>query len=469
MLRAIATAGLLTLSVLSGPSVAQVTTNPFPTPIEAAQGVVVVKFVEFATLPDNGGEAPRMMHMIDEAGSKRLFVSTMRGPIFSVSYDGKAVTEYVDVNAPAWKVGVQAQGTERGLQSIAFHPQFNQRGSRGYGKFYTYTDTPDMTPKADFTHPATTHTHDTVLLEWTARNPAAATYDGNAPREMLRFAQPFANHNGGEIAFNDVAAPNSPESGLLYIGAADGGSGGDPNNVAQNLGSAFGKILRIDPLGTDSGNGKYGIPASNPFVSDNKPETLAEIFAYGVRNPQRFSWDSKDRRMYVADIGQNIVEEVSPVTAGANLGWNKWEASFKFVNRQIDMADPRSEAGMTWPIVEFDHTDPLLNRAAITGLYVYRQGDIKQLQNLMLFGDNPSGEIFYINADRQPAGGQDAIRRVMFDDKGTQKTLLQLIREKNAAQGKPAAARADLRLGRGPRGQIFVMNKRDGVIRVLVP
>lgn len=133
------------------------------------------------------------------------------------------------------------------------------------------------------------------------------------------------------------------------------------------------------------------------------------------------------------------------------------------------MADPRSEAGMTWPIVEFDHTDPLLNRAAITGLYVYRQGDIKQLQNLMLFGDNPSGEIFYINADRQPAGGQDAIRRVMFDDKGTQKTLLQLIREKNAAQGKPAAARADLRLGRGPRGQIFVMNKRDGVIRVLVP
>jgi hypothetical protein len=139
------------------------------------------------------------------------------------------------------------------------------------------------------------------------------------------------------------------------------------------------------------------------------------------------------------------------------------------VNRQVEVANPRSDAAMTWPIAEYDHTDPLLNRAAITGLYVYRQGDIKPLQNLMLFGDNPSGEIFYINADQPPAGGQDAIRRILFDDKGTQKTLLQLIREKNAAQGKPPAPRADLRFGRGPRGQMFVMNKRDGVIRLFVP
>lgn len=107
---------------------AQPSSNPFPAPIESTAGVVAVKFVEFATLPDTNGEAPRMMHLVDEAGTKRLFVSTMRGPIFSVSYDGKAVTEYVDVNAPAWKIGVQAQGSERGLQSIAFHPQFGQRG-----------------------------------------------------------------------------------------------------------------------------------------------------------------------------------------------------------------------------------------------------------------------------------------------------------------------------------------------------
>ena len=124
---------------------------------------------------------------------------------------------------------------------------------------------------------------------------------------------------------------------------------------------------------------------------------------------------------------------------------------------------------MTWPVAEYDHTDPLLQRAAITGVFVYRDKEIKQLQNLMLFGDNPSGEIFYLNADKLPAGGQDQIRRIMFNDKGTSKTLLQLIREKNAAQGKPPAPRADLRFGRGSRGQIFILNKRDGVIRLLVP
>ena len=462
------TALLTALLVTPVTALAQPSTNPFPAPIESAAGIVSVHFTEFAVIPDAaGGEAPRMMHLVDEPGTKRLFVSTMRGAIYSVSYDGKTVTEYIDVNAPAWKIGVQSQGSERGLQSIAFHPQFGQRGARGYGRFYTYTDTPDMTPKADFTHPATTHTHDTVLLEWTAKNPSAPAYDGDAPREVLRAAQPYANHNGGEIAFNDRAAAGSPEYGLLYVGAADGGSGGDPQNISQNLASAFGKILRIDPLGTNSKNGKYGIPPANPFVG--KPEALGEIYAYGVRNPQRFSWDSKDGKMYVADIGQNIVEEISPVTIGANLGWNKWEGSYKYVSRQVDLTAPRSEAGMTWPIAEFDHTDPLLNRAAVTGVYVVRGGKVKQLQNLLLFGDNPSGEIFYLQADKLPNGGQDQIRRIMFDDKGTNKTLLQLIREKNAAQGKTAAPRADLRLGRGPDQQIFVLNKRDGVIRLIVP
>jgi hypothetical protein len=159
------------------------------------------------------------------------------------------------------------------------------------------------------------------------------------------------------------------------------------------------------------------------------------------------------------------------VTIGANLGWNKWEGSYKYVSRQIDLTAPRSEAGLTWPIAEFDHTDPLfpLQRAAVTGIYVYREKEIKQLQNLLIFGDNPSGEIFYVNADRPSRGGHDQIRRIMFNDRGTNKTLLELIREKNAAQGKTAAPRADLRLGRGPRGQIFVLNKRDGVIRLFVP
>ena len=483
-LAASAAFALIASTALAQPAPAKLPpVDPFP-PIEATAGVISVNFREFAVIPDaSGNEAPRLMHLVNEPGTKTIFVSTMRGALYSVSYDGKKVIEYLDINAPAWNIGVQFQGNERGFQSFAFHPQFAQQGAGGYGKFYTYLDTPNMTPAPDFlSREGAKRTHDTVLLEWTAKNPAAPSYDGGPPRELFRVAQPFANHNAGEIAFNPLTPAGSPEFGLLYVGSADGGSGGDPMNLSQDLTSIFGKILRIDPLGSNSKNGKYGIPASNPFVKDGK--ALGEIYALGVRNPQRFSWDSRNGRMYVADIGQNIVEEISPVTIGANLGWNIWEGSYKYVNRQIELTNPRSDPAMTWPVAEYDHTDPLLTRAAITGVYVYRESEIKQLQNLLLFGDNPSGEIFYLNADKLPAGGQDQIRRVMFNDpstssgspraesrgdQGTNKTLLQLIREKNAAQGRPPAPRADLRIGRGPGGQIFILNKRDGVVRLLVP
>src|SRR6185369_9357381 len=170
---------------------------PFPKPIPPADGAITVNFVEFASIPDISGEAARMMLILDEPGTRRLFVTTMRGPLYSISYDGKTVTEYLNVNAPAWGVNVEFRGPERGVQSIAFHPQFNQPGTRGFGKFYTYTDTANMTPKADFVPKGAGHTHDSVLLEWTARNPAAATYDGGAPRELFRAAKPFSNHNGG--------------------------------------------------------------------------------------------------------------------------------------------------------------------------------------------------------------------------------------------------------------------------------
>ena len=371
------------------------------------------------------------------------------------------------MNAPAWGIGVQFQGTERGFQSVAFHPQFNQRGSPGFGRFYTYTDTTNMTPKADFLPSGDPHTHDTVLLEWTAKNPGAATYDGGPPRELFRAAHPFPNHNGGMIAFNPLATSGSGEFGLLYVGFADGGSGGDPFNHAQNLASAFGKILRIDPLGTSGANGKYGIPASNPFVK--KAGALGEIYSYGLRNPQRFSWDPKNGRMFVADIGQNLVEKISLVTAGANLGWNKWEGSFTYGPREVGLANPRGDAAVTYPVAEFDHTDPLLRRPAITGVYAYRQTAIAPLTNKLIFGDNPSGEIFYVSADDLPKGGQDAIRRILFNDKGSPKTLLQLIQDTNRAQGKTPATRADLRLAVGPEGRLFVLNKRDGVIRQLIP
>ena len=145
--------------------------DPFPAPIPERDGVIRVNVREFATLPDIDGVAARMMNLEDQPATKRLFVNDMRGPIYSVSYDGATVRLYVDINDPKWGVGVQFQGRERGFQSFAFHPQFGQAGSPGFGKFYTYTDTTNMTPPADFTTPGEKPTHDTVLLEWTAKTP----------------------------------------------------------------------------------------------------------------------------------------------------------------------------------------------------------------------------------------------------------------------------------------------------------
>ena len=172
----------------------------------------------------------------------------------------------------------------------------------------------------------------------------------------------------------------------------------------------------------------------------------------------------------MADIGQNVNEKVTMVTAGANLGWNIWEGGLTYNTREVGTAKARSDAEVTYPIVEYDHTDPLFQRnVAVTGVYAYRGTAIKQLTNKLLFGDNPSGEIFYVDADNLPQGGQDAIRRILFDEKGEKKTLLELMKEKNAAQNRTQAARvADMRMDVA-QGKIFILNKGDGTIRVLVP
>ncbi len=443
--------------------------DPFQEPIEPTAGVIRVNAREFASLPDIDGAAARMMNLVDEPATRRLFANDMRGPIYSVSYDGRQVALYLDINAPAWGVAVQSGGRERGFQSFTFHPQFGQPGTPGFGKFYTYTDTSNQGASPDFTTRHTATTHDTVLLEWTAKTPGAPAYDGGPPRELMRFRQPYANHNAGHLAFNPLARPGTPEFGLLYAGVADGGSGGDPLRLSQDLGSAFGKIFRIDPLGTSSANKKYGIPANNPFVS--RAGALGEIYAYGTRNPQRFAWDSQTGALYVADIGQNIVEEVSPVTAGANLGWNDWEGSFRFVSRQaVSIEKPRSDPAMTYPVAEWDQNDKLMqNQSAASGLMVYRGKEVPQLANLLMFTDMPSGEIFYVSADRLPNGGQASIRRILINADGTAKTVLQVIQEKNAAQGKKPSTRADLRISEGNGGRVFLLNKGDGTIRVLAP
>ena len=150
--------------------------------------------------------------------------------------------------------------------------------------------------------------------------------------------------------------------------------------------------------------------------------------------------------MFEAEIGQNINEEINQIVAGGNYGWNVWEGSFKYFGREVSTEEQRADPAMVYPIAEYDHTDPILQRlAAATGIYAYRD-----------------------KAVPQPKGGQ-SFRRILFKDGGGTKTLLQLIKDKNAAQGRMPATRADMRMGMGPNGQLFILNKRDGVIRLLRP
>jgi len=459
---------LLTLAVVfatASPLAAQTPTDPFPDPIGSGHAPIVVDYVEFAVIPGVGDAPPRMTILVTEPGTRRMFVTDMNGPIHSVSYDGQTVTPYLDTNDPQWGYAIQSRGNERGLQSLAFHPQFAEQGAPGYGKLYTWVDILDSAPDPDFRPgPESRDSHDTVLLEWTARDASAAAYDGESPRELLRLEQPYSNHNAGQLGFDPTARPGDPDFGLLYIGVADGGSGGDPMNMAQSLAHAFGKILRIDPLGSNSANGRYGIPADNPFASDEDPNTLGEIYAYGARNPQRFAWDPQNGNLFMADIGQNTIEELTLVPKGANLGWNVWEGSFRYQGRGVGLDDVRGDRGVVYPVAEYDQEDPLLQRlSAATGVHVYRANAIAGLADMVLWGDIPSGEVWAVPADDLRDGGQAVIRRVLLNDDGTPKTLLEVI------QAKTEATRADLRFGSGPEGEPFLLNKRDGIVRMLVP
>lgn len=468
MLLRTASAGIF---LLASGTAAQTTGDPFPAPIETEEGVIVAGVVEFATVPEVGGEPPRLMTLAAEPGSDRLVVSEMRGLLYRIGPEGSPVTEYLDLREERWGVDVESSGRERGVQGLALHPRFGDPGAAGFGRFYTWTDVGDTAPDPDYAAGGEDVSHHTVLHEWRARDPEASAYDGGPPRELLRLEQPFGNHNGGAIAFDPLASPGDADFGLLYVGSADGGSGGDPLDLAQDPGSAFGKILRVDPLGTDGPTGAYGIPPENPYAGEASPGVLGEIYARGVRNPQHFAWDPASGAMYVADIGQNMVEEVSPVTRGADLGWNVWEGSFRFVSRRAVRADdPRSDPDVTYPVAEYDHEDPLVGpRAAVTGLHVHRSGTVPELTGRVLFGDLPSGEIFHFDADDPPEGGSDDLRRVLLDAGGGPRTLLELVRRKNQEQGRAPARRTDLRIFADRDGRIFLLNKHDATIRLLVP
>ena len=297
-------------------------------------------------------------------GSGRLFVLEQIGRV-RIIRDGDLVPEaFLDVSS------LVIAGGEQGLLGLAFHPDFGDNG-----KFYIdYTD----------------RNGDTVVAEYTVHRANPDRANPSTARPLLRIDQPFGNHNGGGIAFGP--------DGYLYIATGDGGSGGDPMGNGQNLQTLLGKMLRID-VDTSSGTRPYGIPVDNPFVG--RSDAHAEIWAYGLRNPWRFSFD--DETLWIADVGQNELEEVNRAPAdasGLNYGWNVMEGDRCFETSDCDSSQ------LEQPVAVYDHG----LGCSVTGGYVYRGRAFQRMRGAYLFADYCSGIVFGLNADR--SGRQEPVQLI---------------------------------------------------------
>ena len=294
-------------------------------------------------------------------GSGRLFIVQQFGQIRILINGTVLPTPFLDIHELVSCCG------EQGLLGLAFHPDY---ASSGF--FYVdYTDVNGNTRVARYTV--------------SKNDPNVA--DPKSAYPILTQVQPFSNHNGGQLAFG----PN----GYLYIGLGDGGSGGDPQENGQNLQTWLGKILRVDNNGDDfpgDPNRNYAVPANNPFVGN--PNALDEIWAYGVRNPWRFSFDRQSGDLFIADVGQSAWEEIdfqlAASTGGENYGWDVLEGMHCFEDQPPGSCDQFLNGESTLPVLEYSHS---LGRS-VTGGYRYRGQLYPQLNGIYFYADLCSGTIW---------------------------------------------------------------------------
>jgi glucose/arabinose dehydrogenase len=287
--------------------------------------------------------------------SSRLFVVEKGGLIKIVGKSSNSlIGTFLDIRR------LVSTGSEQGLLGLAFDPQYLTNG-----RFYvSYTDTGG---------------NSVIARYLVSSNPNVAV--SSADRLILTVSQPFANHNGGMVAFGP--------DGLLYIGLGDGGSGGDPGNRAQNQNELLGKLLRIDvSQGTAAPQPAYAVPPTNPFVGQSGKRE--EIWSLGLRNPWRFSFDRQTGDLYIADVGQGNWEEVDVATSasgagrGINYGWNVMEANHCYPPGTAIC----NAAGLTAPRLEYGHSS---GACSITGGYAYRGLAITGLQGTYFYADYCAG------------------------------------------------------------------------------
>lgn len=286
-------------------------------------------------------------------GAAGSFVAEQDGTVYEVAADG-AVTTILDL-----RDRVLRGGNEEGLLSVALDPGFA-------GNRYVWTYYSAASPRR------------TVLARFT-RQADSAVIDRGSQLVVLEVPQPFANHNGGAIRFGP--------DGMLYLGLGDGGSGGDPQGHGQNLGTLLGSVIRID-VRNASADRPYVVPGDNPFVG--RSGARGEIWAYGLRNPWRMSFDPATGALWVGDVGQGAVEEISIVTRGGNYGWNVLEG-----DRCYRPSSGCDRTGMTPPVAVYGHES---GRCSVVGGHVYRGTRVPEIAGAYVYGDTCSGEIWAVNA-----------------------------------------------------------------------
>ena len=297
-----------------------------------------------------------------------------------------------------------------------------------------------------------------VLTEWKTKNPGADTFSGTS-RELLRVDMVTESHGVQEITFNPLSKPGDKDYGMLFIGIGDGGSVqvGYPFLLHGNE-KIWGTILRIDPMGRNSANGQYGIPLHNPFAQNQNTKALGEIYAYGFRNPHRITW-SKSGEMLAFNIGQANIESVNLIIPGHNYGWPIREGNFVFdpygdLNKVYPLPANDSIYKITYPVAQYDHDEGM----AISGGYEYWGTTIPQLKGKLLFGDIPTGRLFYIDMADVKQGKLAPIKEWKISINGTQRTLKELC----------GSDRVDLHFGRDSRGELYILTKADGKMYKIV-
>lgn len=298
-------------------------------------------------------------------GSGRMFICEQNGKIKIIKNQKVNAIPFLDLGSKVDKGNMFY--SEKGLLGIAFHPNYKTNG-----RFFIYYSAPSIVKSSE---------HKSILAEYKVSSNPDIAHSGSE-KILMEIEQPQMNHNGGQLAFGP--------DGQLYIGLGDGGGAGDEHGSignGQDLNTLLGKMLRININNVPAQNTSrknYSIPSDNPFI--NNKNIKPEIWAYGLRNPWRFSFDKKTGKLFCADVGQDKWEEIDLIEKGKNYGWRLMEGKHCY-EPEVNC----NQSGLTLPIAEYPHQTGI----CVTGGYVYRGNAIKYLQGKYIFGDW-KGKLFYL-------------------------------------------------------------------------